>query len=352
MPSFAFDSGALVPAPLGEPTTSPLSPQVRAALRDYLLDVIEADLFPIEWSDEDEPMLTAMDPSGQVVTAWVTDRLDAAALMRALTRAGETASSPWLSLAGRYRSGVGGFRRDWNAFREARPPGAHPGPQLYVVAGEVTRDVLDAARVLHGVHVFAVDARERAGGQQILDVTPVQPATVRVLDGDVIREIEPTIVGAPGLAAAAPASPATSAEPAAQPAPATPATPAEPAENRSQATGEIVDRNDDHAQAARPAHEPAEPDPQLQAVAELVGAPMPIEFHDETTTRQGILTPHGQVRVGDRTVTSIEQAAFLVGGEPERAWHDWYVGGFPMAEARAEATGSGAGTGGGRRARR
>src|SRR5699024_1263582 len=205
MPSFAFESGYLVPATIGAPSTSPLTPQIRQALRDYLLDVIEADLFPVEWSEGEDPVLTAMDAAGQVVTAVVTDRLDGDGLVRALTRAGEATATPWLTIAGRYRSGVGGFRRDWNAFRESRPPGAQPGPQLYVVAGEVTPEVLEATRVLHGVQVFAVDARETRTGQQLLDVTPVQPATVRVLEGAVVHEIEPAITAAtPGASLSAP----------------------------------------------------------------------------------------------------------------------------------------------------
>src|SRR5699024_827047 len=288
MPSFAFDSGSLVPATSGQPVTSPLSSHLRSALRDYLLDVIEADLFPIEWSEEDEPVLTAMDPSGQVVTAWVTDSLDGSGLMRALTRAGETVATPWLSLAGRYRDGVGSFRRDWNAFREARPPGAQPGPRLYVVAGEVTREVLEAARVLHGVRLFSVDTREQEGGRQILDVTPLQPAGARILDGETVQEIEPA-------AAATAPTPDTTAEvePVLAPRPvrtepAESSDASEPAEPLAEPTGEAA--------------ETAEADPALRAVADLVGAPMPIEYHDGAATHQAVLTPQGCVRVGERTV--------------------------------------------------
>lgn len=374
MPSFAFDSGSLVPATHDQPVTSPLSSHLRSALRDYLLDVIEADLFPIEWSEEDEPVLTAMDPSGQVVTAWVTDALDGPGLMRALTRAGETVATPWLSLAGRYRDGVGSFRRDWNAFREARPPGAQPGPRLYVVAGEVTREVLEAARVLHGVRLFSVDTREQ-GGRQILDVTPLQPAAARILDGQTIHEIEPSAkaVSAATPATTAEASSAATPETTDEVEPVVAPTPQEQTEHAGDsapaATAETAAETAELADSVRPAGaakpaeaaeptqgadaaDPAEADPALQAVADLVGAPMPIEYHDGVGTHQAVLTPQGSVRVGERTVSTIEQAARVVGGEPARAWHDWHVAGFPMSEARAEATGTALPSARGRRARR
>src|SRR5699024_9676638 len=51
----------------------------------------------------------------------------------------------------------------------------------------------------------AVDARETRTGQQLLDVTPVQPATIRVLEGAVVHEIEPAITAAtPGASLSAP----------------------------------------------------------------------------------------------------------------------------------------------------
>ncbi|HIZ35895.1 MAG TPA: hypothetical protein H9815_08960 [Candidatus Ruania gallistercoris] len=358
MPSFAFESGYLVPASIGQPSTSPLTPEVRRALRDYLLDVIEADLFPIEWSGEDDPVLTAMDVAGQVVTAVVTDKLDGDRLLSALTRAGEATASPWLTIAGRYHSGVGGFRRDWNAFRESRPAGAQPGPQLYVVAGEVTREVLEATRVLHGVQVFAVDARESSTGQQLLDVTPVQPATIRVLEGAVVHEIEPAITAAsPGPALSAPTPVAadvarTAEEP---PEPETPgsADPAEPVPEESElaaGAGAVAVPADsvparaapfpERSPATAPEPEPeTDPvDPQLRAVAQLVGAPMPIELRHAGQVQHAVLTAEGALQVGEARVATIERATEILGGEPSHAWTAWHVAGFPMADARAEAT--------------
>ena len=372
MPSFAFESGYLVPASIGQPSTSPLSPDVRKALRDYLLDVIEADLFPVEWSEEDDPVLTAMDVAGQVVTAVVTDRLDGDRLLAALARAGEATSTPWLTIAGRYRSGVGDFRRDWNAFRESRPPGAKPGPQLYVVAGEVTREVLEATRVLHGVQVFAVDARESSTGQQLLDVTPVQPATIRVLDGAVVHEIEPAITAeSPGaeraLSAPTPAAAPQESITVAEPAPAA-RTAEEPAEQQRSEPVMVPDPPPveatvptpetashppvtpvperrrrqaafpERAHSVLPDSEPSSVDPQLRAVARLVGAPMPIELRHAGQVQHAVLTAEGALQVGEATVATIERATEILGGEPRHAWTSWHVAGFPMAEARAEAT--------------
>src|SRR5699024_8457075 len=141
---------------------------------------------------------------------------------------------------------------------------------------------------------------------------------------ETIAEVEPVV--APGPARTEPSEPAE---------PAGPTESAEPAVEAAAQTGE-----------------PAEADPALQAVADLVGAPMPIEYHDGAATHQAVLTPQGCVRVGERTVATIEQAARVVGGEPARAWHDWHVAGFPMAEARAEATGTALPSARGRRARR
>lgn len=356
MPSFAFESGYLVPASIGQPSASPLTPEVRRALRDYLLDVIEADLFPIEWSEEEDPVLTAMDVAGQVVTAVVTDRLDGDRLLTALTRAGEATSTPWLTIARRYRGGVDGFRRDWNAFRESRPPGARPGPQLYVVAGEVTRDVLEATRVLHGVQVFAVDARESSTGQQLLDVTPVLPATVRVLDGTVVPELEPAITAASPpaeeeLSAPTPATPPAASSPAAR----TAEEPPEPERAETvlvpdpppleatvptpeTATHPAVAPVPERASAGSTEPEPASVDPQLRAVARLVGAPMPIELRHAGQVQHAVLTAEGALQVGEATVATIERATEILGGEPSHAWTSWHVAGFPMAEARAEAT--------------
>src|SRR5699024_6017168 len=133
MPLFEFDEGRLVPAQFGRPVLETVEPEVLQAVREQVLEVVAEPLFPVSWHDDDaRPRLTAMDPSGQVVMVEVTQRLDAASLVAALSRAGRMAERGWLELAETYPRGVAAFRRDWNSFREAMPPHPVPGPRLVV----------------------------------------------------------------------------------------------------------------------------------------------------------------------------------------------------------------------------
>ena len=79
-------------------------------------------------------------------------------------------------------------------------------------------------------------------------------------------------------------------------------------------------------------------DPQLRAVAQLVGAPMPIELRHAGQVQHAVLTAEGALQVGEARVATIERATEILGGEPSHAWTAWHVAGFPMADARAEAT--------------
>ncbi|QOR71384.1 hypothetical protein IM660_03540 [Ruania alkalisoli] len=319
MPSFAFDSGLLVPTVLGRRTSTPLTPELRRALRQYLLDVVDVDLLPISWSDEAEPVLTAMDPAGQVVTAIVVDSIDGVGLVRALARAGETAASSWLAIASRHPGGVDEFRRAWSAFRETRPAGAQPGPQLIVLAGAVDPEVLAATRVMHGVLVYSVDVREGSNGDELVDVSAVHRPRVRVLDHDVVHEPEQLALlsdgAAPGaLVALAP--------------PAVAGDEAPPIEDTAVIPPVVPD--DDAGDELRI-------DPQLVAVASLVGAPMPIEAHTNGQLRTGSLQADGTVLVDGAAHPTLESAAARIGAEPAHAWSLWQIAGFPMADARDEA---------------
>ncbi|TDE94263.1 hypothetical protein EXU48_12605 [Occultella glacieicola] len=345
MPSFAFESGHLVPATFGRQGPSRLNPDHRSALRRYLLDVLEADLFPICWSDGAEPVLTAMDPAGQVVTALVVDRLDEATLMRALAGAGENAAASWLTIAGRYRSGVAGFRRDWNAFRESRPAGAQPGPQLYLVAGDVSAEVLAGLRVMHGVRVVAVDVREGPSGAPLLDVTDVAPSRVRVFDGEAEPELAPVTgpvapVGSTAVPETAPASIGRAAAPATAPAPAEPV--------RSAPVAAAATAPPPQPPAAHPTTrfplrrepEPVRASEHLRAVAALVDAPVRIVLrsrerdHTAWLRQDGVVVVSGGVEHGELDAA----AAHLLGHEPADAWSQWRFaeGGLALADARAE----------------
>ncbi|WP_168217942.1 hypothetical protein [Occultella kanbiaonis] len=395
MPSFAFESGHLVPATFGRQGPSRLTQELKSALRRYLLDVLEADLFPISWSDGAEPVLTAMDPAGQVVTAVVVDRVDSATLMRALARAGENAAAPWLTIAGRYRAGVPGFRRDWNAFREARPAGPRPGPQLYLLAGDVSSEVLSGLRVLHGVRVVAVDVRETPTGAPLLEVADVAPARLRVFDGAAVPELAP-LAGAAVSADAGPADPpaqpapaqpwarpaaAGRPDPSTPPAPFGPPAPADPPVPVSSPVpvdqpaplngpgpltwpGPVdgpapvgrpapVDEHESRfaprpEPVARPEARPAarrEPEAvraseNLRAVAALVDAPVRIVLrsrdhdHPAWLREDGVVVLAGGAEHGELA----SAAAHLLGHEPADAWSQWRFaeGGLALADARAE----------------
>ncbi|UFU03485.1 hypothetical protein LQF12_02405 [Ruania suaedae] len=327
MPSFAFDSGLLVPTVLGRRSSTPLTPQLRRALRQYLLDVVDLDLLPVSWSEDAEPVLTAIDPAGQAVTAVVVDSIDGVGLVRALARAGETAASSWLAIASRHPGGVEDFRRAWTAFREARPAGAQPGPQLIVVAGAVDPEVLAATRVMHGVMVYSVDVREGAGGEELVDVTAVHRPTIRVLDHDVVHEPE-ALALTEGFAPSAPIEDTAVIPPVMDSAP----TPPEP--------------EDEHTI-----------DPQLVSVAGLVGAPMPIEARAGDRIRTGALQADGTVLVEGSEHTDLESASARLGLDPADAWQHWQIAGFAMADAleeasRAASEPAGRPGGGSRRARR
>jgi hypothetical protein len=343
MPSFAFESGHLVPATFGRQGPSRLTPELKSALRRYLLDVLEADLFPISWSDGAEPVLTAMDPAGQVVTAVVVDRVDSATLMRALARAGENAAAPWLTIAGRYRAGVPGFRRDWNAFREARPAGASPGPQLYLLAGDVSSEVLSGLRVLHGVRVVAVEVRETPTGAPLLEVADVEPARLRVFDGAAVPELAP--LAGPAVAAgddapggvAAPARGAD-AQRAGDPAAGAPAGPALSSAQPSPV--QPPPGRPEVRPAARRGPEPVRASENLRAVAALVDAPVRILLrssareHAAWLREDGVVVLAGGAEHGELT----SAAAHLLGHEPADAWSQWRFaeGGLALADARAE----------------
>ncbi|WP_159623438.1 hypothetical protein [Ruania rhizosphaerae] len=318
MPSFAFDSGLLVPTVLGRRTSTPLTPELRRALRQYLLDVVDVDLLPISWSDEAEPVLTAMDPAGQAVTAIVVDSIDGVGLVRALARAGETAASSWLAIASRHPGGVDEFRRAWAAFRETRPAGAQPGPQLIVLAGAVDPEVLAATRVMHGVLVYSVDAREGSNGEELVDVSAVHRPTVRVLDHDVVHEPEQLALLADGAAPGALVALAP---------PAVAGDEAPPIEDTAVIPPVVPDDAGDEPSI----------DPQLVAVASLVGAPIGIEAQLDGQVRTGSLQADGAVLVDGAAHPTLESAAARIGGDPARAWSLWQIAGFPMADARDEA---------------
>ncbi|WP_172119428.1 hypothetical protein [Actinomyces faecalis] len=140
-----------------------------AAVRGQLVDVLGRPLLPLEWTEVDHGhALTALDPSGQVVTVEVVRSLSPAGLLAALARQQQASSTGRDRLAARYPGGAAAFSQDWNEFREALPVHVEAGPGLIVLTTAVSADVHAGASLLggSGIEVHLVDVRvlEEAGG--------------------------------------------------------------------------------------------------------------------------------------------------------------------------------------------
>src|SRR5699024_2630120 len=141
-------------AQVGHAVTDPVEPAVLDAVRAQVLELLRLPVFPVTWQDDDgAPHLTAMDPAGHTVSIVVLERLDARTLVAALGRAGRAGERGWIEVARGYPSGVGGFRRDWNAFREAQPAGTTVGSRVHVVAAHIDDDARAALDALAGAGV-------------------------------------------------------------------------------------------------------------------------------------------------------------------------------------------------------
>ena len=110
MALFEFDEGRLIPAQFGRSVSDGLTPEIVDAVCNQVLEIVSRPLFPITWRDispfegsafvdgsaEDEaPRLTALDPSGQVVSVEILDFLDSDRLIQSLSRLAGTAALSW-----------------------------------------------------------------------------------------------------------------------------------------------------------------------------------------------------------------------------------------------------------------
>ncbi|HLS74564.1 MAG TPA: hypothetical protein VK046_12385, partial [Actinomycetaceae bacterium] len=112
MPLFEFDAGRLIPAQVGRAVNDPVEPEVLDAVRVQVLELLQLQLFPVTWQDDDgAPRLTAMDAAGQVVSIEVVERLDAQTLVAALGRSGRSGGRGWVEVARTYPRGLAAFRR-------------------------------------------------------------------------------------------------------------------------------------------------------------------------------------------------------------------------------------------------
>ncbi|MDO5060751.1 MAG: hypothetical protein Q4D73_03855 [Actinomycetaceae bacterium] len=180
MPLFELDGGQLIPAQFGRTVDAGISPEILASVRDQVLEIIGRPLFPITWAEDvvgGQPRLTALDPSGQVVSVEVLPLLDSATMIESLSRLAETANMGWNELANAYPGGVHNFRFGWAEFRNLMPPSPAPGPRLILVVAEIVdavRPVLDVLAT-SGVEVHELALREMSNGRRFVEVQAVGP---------------------------------------------------------------------------------------------------------------------------------------------------------------------------------
>ena len=337
MPLFEFDAGQLVRAQVGHAVPDPVGPAVLEAVRAQILEILGLPVFPVTWQDDDgSPRLTAMDPSGNVVSIAVLERLDASALVAALGRAGTQRG--WIEIAQSYPRGLAAFRRDWNAFRESQPVGTAVAARVHVAAAAIDDDVRGAVDALagSGVVVHELGVRTMSNGRLFLDVTelshPVAPLPWLLPSRPVIESLAgpaalaPTTVSAPTTPAPvspAPAAPAGAETAAPEPAPAAP-----PAGNGTAPT--------------RPRRRSFRtvPHEDLVRISATLGTPTPIVWVDGGRRGEATLSPDGWIVVGGEPFPAPEAAAGAVtGGEVAvDAWAAWRFGedGPSLREAREE----------------
>ena len=195
MALFEFDEGRLIPAQFGRSVSGGLTPEVVDAVCNQVLEIVSRPLFPITWRDispfeaqafidesspeNEAPRLTALDPSGQVVSVEILDFLDSDTLIQSLSRLAGTAALSWSDLAREYPGGVAGFKSGWLHFRDSMPPSPGAGPRLVMVVGSIDPAVRPALEVLaaSGVEVHEMSLREMSNGRSFLEVHAVGPRT-------------------------------------------------------------------------------------------------------------------------------------------------------------------------------
>ncbi len=380
MPLFEFDAGHLVPAQVGHAVTDPVDPAILDAVRAQVLEILGLPVFPVTWQDDDgAPRLTAMDPAGHAVSIEVLDLLDARALVAALARAGDSGERGWIEVAQSYPRGVGAFRRDWNAFREAQPVGTTVTARVHVVAARIDDDVRQALDALAGagvvVHELAV--RAMSSGRLFLDVTEVSvpvaplpwllpgrtPATLEHAPGPHLLPERPaphrSVPAAQPQTDGTPTAPAPAA-PDGTAAPASPSGDGGPAPRSRRAARRAVraveqPEGPEHA-ASEPAGAPdvgasdagapdagapdaGAPDEDLLSIGANLGTPTPLVWTQNGRRQEATLQPDGWIVVGDTSFPAPEAAAAAVSGDRVNdAWGAWRFGehGPTLREAREE----------------
>lgn len=352
MALFEFDEGRLIPAQFGRSVSGGLTPEVVDAVCNQVLEIVSRPLFPITWRDispfeaqafidesspeNEAPRLTALDPSGQVVSVEILDFLDSDTLIQSLSRLAGTAALSWSDLAREYPGGVAAFKSGWLHFRDSMPPSPGAGPRLVMVVGSIDPAVRPALEVLaaSGVEVHEMSLREMSNGRSFLEVHAVGPRTYAHAPHLLAGRSEDV----PAIASSIPEVTVTSVHPVAQ-------AQVEASEEAESALGE-----DPHHHAAPQVNEEAgtglasEEDSEELARAREAG--IPVLARDAAALRvlgqiiaedvPAILleapqancefTADGLLRAGEQTWNDPQEALvyFHVGGD---AWALWHLGG-------------------------
>ncbi|HLS25556.1 MAG TPA: hypothetical protein VK063_06755 [Beutenbergiaceae bacterium] len=331
MPTYMLDSGRLEPVAHQDVVPDGFCEQWCALVRPQVLELTETAAFAVAWDDARPPLLTAVTPHGQVLTAAVVPRLDLVTLAELIARSGRALVSSWAQVAERYPRGAAAFRRDWNAFRENLSRPAGPLPTLTVVTGAVSEEVSWSMSLLDQVRIIRARVRRDQQGRHLLDLDPAASA----------RGVSAHHWQVPVDQSSGPA------EPAPVPAQGDPlaSRPASDIQDRRPPTRPASRRAAAPVEAPTPTTVPSPDDPgdreALELVAKLVQAPASIELRHDHIRQPATLQAGGVVVLPDGArYTDLRRAcATLIGADHPDPWLAWRFvdGNFALAEARAEA---------------
>lgn len=352
MALFEFDEGRLIPAQFGRSVSGGLTPEVVDAVCNQVLEIVSRPLFPITWRDispfeapafidesspeNEAPRLTALDPSGQVVSVEILDFLDSDTLIQSLSRLAGTAALSWSDLAREYPGGVAAFKSGWLHFRDSMPPSPGAGPRLVMVVGSIDPAVRPALEVLaaSGVEVHEMSLREMSNGRSFLEVHAVGPRTYAHAPHLLAGRSEDV----PAIASSIPEVTVTSVHPVAQAQVEAseeaesalgedPHHHAAPQVNEEAGTGLVNEEESEELARAREAGIPvlARDAAALRVLGQIIAEDVPAILL-EAPEASCEFTADGLLRAGEQTWNDPQEALvhFQVSGD---AWALWHLGG-------------------------
>lgn len=293
------------------------------AVRSQLIDVLGRPLLPVEWTQTGHGhALTALDPSGQVVTVEVLREVGPADLLAAMARQHQAGGASRAQLAARYPGGAVAFSQAWNEFREALPLHVEPGPSLIVLTCALSPQVRGSASLLRGsgVEMYLIDVRELeevTGTRLLVGIEPVR--------SDGVTGGAP-LVADPRQAALLASAPTTPSGPTAPSAP-SPQAPQEPAG----AEAGVTHRSSAPVLGAAPTVAAGQASAQaLAEVAAAVATPAPLVWRSlrRGINHEAVLEAEGRIRLADgRVFTDPSLAANTVQHTQDvDGWRVWRLG--------------------------